>query len=274
MAGRIGAIASPSAAAKDAAKLALWPVGAGPFKIVKFVPESSASFEKNPGYWDAANIHIDKLDLTYPPDRSTMVAALQSGSVDVVGRMPPRQLKEAQAAGLTVFTAPSLQVSVMSINRNKAPFDNPKVVEAFRYAIDRQEIVNTITSGRSGVSHQPFPKTYFAFAPDVETLWTYDPARAASLLREAGYGPNAPPIEISVNPINDQGAAEIIVAQLARIGVKAKIRVIPPGSSSWQREVYVNKNPQVGSRWHRGPRVPGSKSFDCVRTRRARAHEF
>ncbi len=106
----------------------------------------------------------------------------------------------------------------------------------------------------------------------LKTLWTYDPARAASLLRKAGYGPNAPPIEISVNPINDQGAAEIIVAQLARIGVKAKIRVIPPGSSSWQREVYVNKNPQVALDGTVGREVPGSKSFDCVRTRRA--HEF
>jgi peptide/nickel transport system substrate-binding protein len=244
MAGRVGAIASPTAA-RDAAKLALWPVGAGPFRITKFVPESSATFEKNPGYWDAANIHIDQLELLGTPDPSTVIAALQSGSLDVAGRLPARRVEEAESAGLTVVTAPSLQVAVLSINRNKPPFDNPKVVEAFRYAFDRQEFVNTLTAGRATVTHQPFPKDYFAFSPEVENIWPYDPKRAAALLREAGYAPDALSIEIATNPLTNQGAPEIILAQLARIGVKAKLRVIPPGSSSWQSEVYIAKAPQA-----------------------------
>ncbi len=244
LAGRVGAIASPTAA-KDPAKLALWPVGAGPFRITKFVPESSATFEKNPGYWDAANIHIDQLELLGSPDPSTVIAALQSGSIDVTGRLPPRRVDEAKSAGLTIATGPSLQVAVLSINRNKPPFDNPKVVEAFRYAIDRQELVNTLTAGLATVTNQPFPKDYFAFSPEIENRWPYDPKRAAALLREAGYGPDQLSIEIATNPITNQGAPEIIMAQLARIGVKAKLRVIPPGSSSWQSEVYVAKSPQA-----------------------------
>ena len=245
LAGRVGAIASPRAAAQDAAKLALWPVGAGPFRITKFVPESSATFEKNPGYWDAANIHIDHLELLGTPDPSTVIAALQSGSIDVTGRLPPRRVDEAKDAGLTIVTGPSLQVAVLSINRNKPPFDNPKVVEAFRYALDRQELVNTLTAGIATPTNQPFPKDYFAFSPEIENSWGYDPKRAAALLREAGYGPNELSIEIATNPITNQGAPEIILAQLARVGIKATLRVIPPGSSSWQKEVYVVKSPQA-----------------------------
>jgi len=244
MAGRVGAIASPSAA-RDTAKLALWPVGAGPFRMVEFVPESHAYLEKNPGYWDAANIHIDRLELTNSPDAATVVAALLSGSIDIVGRIPARKVEEARARGLNVVIAPSLSATDVSINRNKPPFDDPKVVEAFRYAFDRQEFVNIATAGVASATHQPFPPRYFAFQPQLETRWKHDPARARALLREAGYRPGQLSVEIAANPLLVDGGAEIAQAQLARIGVNATIRVVPPGSSSWQSEVYIAKKPQI-----------------------------
>jgi peptide/nickel transport system substrate-binding protein len=244
LAGRVGAIASP-AAAHDAKKLALWPVGAGPFRMIEFIPESHAYFEKNPGYWDAANIHIDRIELTNSPDPSTLVAALLSGSIDVATRIPALKVKEAKERGLTVVVAPSLFSANVSINRNRPPFDNPKVVEAFRYAFDRREFVKIATAGIGKAIHQPFPPAYFAFDPEIERRWSYDPQRARALLREAGYAPGQLSIEIADNPLIKDGGAEIAQAQLARIGVKAKIRVVPPGSSSWQSEVYIAKQPQI-----------------------------
>ena len=244
LAGRVGAITSP-AAGRDPKKLALWPVGAGPFRMVEFVPESHAYFERNPYYWDAANIHIDRLELTNSPDPSTLVPALLSGSIDVATRIPAHKVKEARKRGLDVVIAPSLNAANVSINRNRAPFDNPKVVEAFRYAFDRRDFVEIITDGLAHDTHQPFPPGYFAFDPRIESQWHYDPRRAQALLREAGYAPGQLSIEIAANPQNGDGGAEIVQAQLARIGVKAHIRVIPPGSSSWQSEVYIAKRPQL-----------------------------
>ncbi|MET0362685.1 MAG: ABC transporter substrate-binding protein, partial [Sphingobium sp.] len=244
MAGRVGAIASPRAG-RDTARLALWPVGAGPFRMVDFVPESHAYLEKNPDYWDAANIHIDRLELTNTPDSATVVAALLSGSIDMVARIPARKVREARERGLTVVIAPSLAAADVSINRNRAPFDNPKVVEAFRYAFDRQEFVDIVSFGLAKATHQPFPPDYFAFAPEAEKQWRYDPARAKALLREAGYAPGQLSVEIAANPATAEVAPEIAQAQLARIGVNARIRIVPPGSSSWQSEVYVAKRPHI-----------------------------
>jgi peptide/nickel transport system substrate-binding protein len=245
MAGRVGAIASPTAAREDAKKLALWPVGAGPFRMVEFVPESHAYLEKNPGYWDAGNIHIDRLELTNAPDAATVIAALLSGSIDVVTRIPARKVQEARDRGLNVVIAPSLAAADVSINRNKPPFTNPKVVEAFRYAFDRKEFVGISTAGVGSITHQPFPKSYSAFDPAVETLWAYDPARARQLLQEAGYAPGQLSLEIAANPVTPDGAPEIVQAQLRRIGVRSTIRVVPPGSSSWQSQVYIAKRPQI-----------------------------
>ncbi|QJU53898.1 ABC transporter substrate-binding protein [Herbiconiux sp. KACC 21604] len=243
VAGRTGAIASPTAAETDPEKLAAWPVGAGPFTITEFVPESHATFEKNPDYWDADDIHIDRFELTVAPDAATLVAGIQSGSFDVA-TLPASKIEEAEAAGLTVTVKPSLAVSDVSINANKAPFDDPKVVEAFRYAFDRQQFVDVITSGKGETTHQPFPKGNPAFNPEVEKLWDYDPEKAKALLKEAGYDEGELSIEITAASFSEQGA-EIAQAQLAEIGVNSTISLVPPGSSTWQSEVYVAKNPQL-----------------------------
>src|SRR5215203_4285162 len=95
VAGRTGAIASPQAGA-DPEQLAIDPVGAGPFVLTEFVAESHATFEKNPDYWDAENIHIDKLTLKPSLDAATVVAAIQSGSVDVAV-IPATQVDAAEA---------------------------------------------------------------------------------------------------------------------------------------------------------------------------------
>jgi peptide/nickel transport system substrate-binding protein len=245
VAGRTGAIPSPTAARKNLAGLSQWPVGAGPFKMVEFVPESHAYFVKNPDYWDAANIHIDRIELSVAPEPATLVAALSSGAVDVA-TLPPVRLAEAKAAGLGVTIAPSLSVRDASINLNRAPFTNPKVVEAFRYAFDRDELVKVLTKGVATPVHQPFPKGYFAFNPEVETLWHYDPARARALLAEAGYAPGQLSIVITTNTLQGADtAAELIQAQLGRVGVRSTIRIVPPGSSTWQSEVYIAKNAQL-----------------------------
>ncbi|WP_404477838.1 ABC transporter substrate-binding protein [Novosphingobium sp. BL-52-GroH] len=244
MAGRVGAIASPTAAAKGTAKLALWPVGAGPFKMVEFVPESHAYFVKNPDYWDAANVHIQRLELTTLSEPTTVIASLMSGAIDVA-QIAPKRVEEARARGLQVTTAPSLISADLMINRNKAPFDDPRVTQAVRYAIDRGELVKTLTASLGTPSNQPFPAHYFAFDPETKDKWAYDPARAKALLAQAGHAPGSLTVEIVINPISNEGLPELLQAQLARVGIKSKLRIIPPGSSSWQSEVYIAKRPVI-----------------------------
>ncbi|MGC0366504.1 peptide/nickel transport system substrate-binding protein [Rhodococcus sp. 27YEA15] len=244
VAGRTGAIASPTAAA-DPQKLSVWPVGAGPFEITDFVAEDHAYFKKNPNYWDADNIHIEHFELSVAPDPATLVAGVQSGSIDFA-TLPALQSKEAEAAGLTVTVKPSLAANNVSINLNKAPFDNPKVVEAFRYAFDRQVFVDVITNGLGSKTSQPFPEGYLAFNPEIEKLWNYDPDRASRLLAEAGYGPGQLSIEVTAMS-TATNRAELVQSQLKKIGVESTIKVVPPGSSTWQSEVYIAKNPQLAT---------------------------
>lgn len=242
VAGRTGAIASPKAAANPE-KLAVAPVGAGPFVLTEFVPESHATFVKNDAYWDAKDIHIDTLELSTALDAATVVSAVQSGSIDVA-RLPATQIDQAKAAGLTVTVADTLAASDASINLNKAPLDDPAVIEALRYTFDRKAFVDAVTAGQGTVTHQPFPKGYVAFNPEVEKLWSYDPAKAREILTAAGYDKGDLSIEITAHAGSELDA-QLTQSQLAAVGIDSTIRLVPAGSTTWQDDVYVAKSPQL-----------------------------
>lgn len=84
LAGKTGQIVSPAAFDEDAAGLATQPVGAGPFVLEEYVPDSHATLRKNADYWNAAHIAVDEFVLKPAPDPAVAVAGLQSGQFNIV----------------------------------------------------------------------------------------------------------------------------------------------------------------------------------------------
>ncbi len=166
---RVLQIASPKAAASPE-KLDQSPVGAGPFTVTQLIPGTKAVLKKNPDYWDAKNIHIDDVELTSAPDASTVVSGLRTGVYNFAD-IDPSQADAAKKAGLDVFVQPGFNASNLSLNINKAPFDNDKVVDAVRHAVDRQEFVDKLTFGYGEVTDQPFPKARGTAAPWSSSRW-------------------------------------------------------------------------------------------------------
>jgi peptide/nickel transport system substrate-binding protein len=218
---RVLQIASPKAA-QDPAKLDQNPVGAGPFVVTQVIPGTKAVLKKNPDYWDAANIHIDNVELTSAPDASTVVSGLQTGVYNFAD-IEPSQADAAKKAGLDVFVQPGFNASNISINVNKAPFDNPKVVDAVRYAVNRTEFVDKLSFGYGEATDQPFPEGYVAYDPKSKNRYPYDPKKAKQLLQDAGYKAGDIKLDLVI-PAADPGA-EIVQSQLAAIGITINIKV-------------------------------------------------
>ncbi|MGW6357826.1 ABC transporter substrate-binding protein [Streptomyces sp. NPDC055092] len=218
---RVLQIASPKAA-KSPAKLDQNPVGAGPFTVTQIVPGTKAVLKKNPGYWDSKNIHIDNVELTSAPDASTVVSGLQTGVYDFAD-IDPSQAGAAKKAGLDVFVQPGFNASNLSLNINKAPFNNDKVVDAVRYAVNRQEFVDKLTFGYGEATNQPFPKGYVAYDPDSEDNYPYDPAKSKKLLAEAGYKSGDLKLNLVIPAEDPQ--AEIVQSQLAKVGITVTIKI-------------------------------------------------
>ncbi|AJE81501.1 MULTISPECIES: ABC transporter substrate-binding protein [Streptomyces] len=218
---RVLQIASPKAAEKPAA-LDQNPVGAGPFTVTQVIPGTKAVLKKNPDYWDAKNIHIDKVELTSAPDASTVVSGLRTGVYNFAD-IDPRQAGEAKKAGLDVFVQPGYNAANISLNVNKAPFDDDKVVDAVRYAVNRKEFVDKLTFGYGKSTDQPFPPGYIAYDPGSAEKYPYDPAASRKLLAEAGYEPGELKLKLVI-PAEDP-AAEIVQSQLAEVGIKVTIKI-------------------------------------------------
>ena len=219
---RVLQVASPTAAA-DATKLDQAPVGAGPFVVTQLIPGQKVLLKKNPDYWDAKNIHIDNVEVDQTPDAATVVAGLKTGVYNFAS-LAPSQATAAKAAGLDVFVQPGFNASDISINVNKAPFkDNPTLVDAIRYAINRQQFVDQLTFGYGQPTNQPFPPGYIAYDPQSANLYPYDRAKAKQLLAQAGYQPGQLKLELVIPAADPQ--AEIVQSQLAAIGITVTITV-------------------------------------------------
>jgi peptide/nickel transport system substrate-binding protein len=233
-AGKTGMIVSPKAFEADAAGLANKPVGAGPFTLTSYVQNAKATLARNPAYWDAANIKLAGFEAYPLPEPATVVASLSSGQYDVA-QIPGSQVEAATAAGLRVQVIPSLVVAVLDVNVAKKPFDDPKVVEALHYAVDRAALLKTAQFGHGDVAYQPFPKGYPGYAADLDGIYAFDQDKARQLLRESTYAGN--PVELTITTTSAQGVPEQLQSQLQAVGFKPTIEVIPLAQAT--QLVYV-----------------------------------
>src|ERR1700733_14623038 len=238
LAGKDGMLVSPKAFATTAGvnSLPTQPVGAGPFKLTSYVPDSHADLVRNPGYWDASQIHLANFtvqDITQPEQ---ILAALQSGQVNVA-YIAGNQVAAAEAAGFKVDVIPSEVVDELDIQTTTAPFNNPDVVEAINYAINRQAILTVQASGYGAISYQPFPKGFVGYSSKLANLYPYNPTLAKQLLAKAGYK-NGLKITLTA-PATDSSLAEQIQGQLAQVGIIATIGNI--SSDTETQYLYLDK---------------------------------
>ena len=191
-----------------------------------------------------------------------MVSGLQTGVYDFAD-LEPSQVEAAEKAGLDVFVQPGFNASNISLNINKAPFDNDKVVDAVRYAVNRQEFVDKVTFGYGEATDQPFPKGYIAYDQESADLYPYDPAKAKKLLAEAGYAARPDHRSTSSMPAASPDA-EIVQSQLARRRHHRQHQ----GRHELGHAV-LRQGPRAVDLRHHGPRVAGADPDRALRAERS-----
>ena len=216
------------------------PIGTGPFKFVSFAHQQSFVMEKNNDYW-GDKAYLDKVTFKIVEKADTAMMELQGGTIDIFPYLTSDQASQLEAK-FNIKIGNMNLVQGLFLNNGKAPFDNPKVREALNYAVNRQEILDFVANGngtiiQSGV-FSGFTKYY---EESLSTYYKQDLEKAKALLAEAGYG-NGLTFTITV-PSGYQyhiDTAQVLVEQLAKIGVTAKIQTIEWGS--WLSDVYNARN--------------------------------
>jgi peptide/nickel transport system substrate-binding protein len=223
-AGKTGMVVNPAVFEKSADSLATQPAGSGPFTVTSYTQNDHAEMKKNDNFYLADQIKVAAFKLYPAPDPTTAVASAASGQYNVV-RLSGSNIEAAKSAGLEVQVLDSMFVTVLDVNTSMAPFDNPAVVEALHYGIDREAIKKTSNFGVGDVNYQPFPSGYVGHNDELDDLYAYDPEKAKQILADAGlkdgvkgtFSSPAPPVP----------AVEQIQAQLKDIGIDLEIETIP-----------------------------------------------
>ena len=180
------------------------PVGTGPFVFKSFTPQLYV-FERNAHYWQPGKPYIN--EIRYPAFNSNTSAdlLLSQGSVDWTGLFTPNVNKTFASRDPVHnrYWFPPSNVVTLYLNLTKYPFNVLPVRQAISAAIDRSKLYHIGENGYEPPSHPTaliLPANQSFLSPDyTNASFSVDTARAASLLKSAGFRKGSDGIYVDKN---------------------------------------------------------------------------
>ena len=230
----------------EEAKLAVQPVGTGPYKFVEWVKDDHITLVANEN-WRGGEVEFKNVLIRPIPEDATRVAALISGEVDVVWGVSIQDIPRIEKNKNTyVSRAPSqraiyIMFDVYTDEGGPAPEKQPgipegapnpfkhfKVRKAIAHAIDMDEIIKYVMEGSAYPASQLISPYAPDYHPDLKRP-EFDLEKAKALLEEAGFGDGFEANFDCPNDryINDQLITEAIAQQLSKIGLKINVVAQP-----------------------------------------------
>ncbi len=209
-------------------KLDQEPIGTGPFTLVQYQKDALIRYKAFPQYW-AGKAKIDDLIFAITPDASVRWAKLQKGECHVMPYPNPADVPAMRKdTSVKVLEQPGLNVGYLAYNTTKKPFDDVRVRKAVNMALNKKAIVDAVYLGTGVPATNPIPPTMWSYNKSVKDD-AYDVEAAKKLLAAAGLKDGfttdlwAMPVQRPYNP-NAKRIAELMQADLAKVGIKAEIK--------------------------------------------------
>jgi peptide/nickel transport system substrate-binding protein len=207
------------------------PSGTGPFRFVENTPGERVVMARNENYWEAGLPYVDEVHFLEIPEAATQIASLTSGAVDVIAQVGIENLPALTAAeGIQILESMQGTYPLFAMNVTAEPFDDLRVRQAFKHAIDRNALQQVILQGRGIVlNDQPVTPASPLWA-EIPAL-DYDVEKAKSLLAEAGYADGLE-VTLSIAEVTPRivDAAVVIQAMLQEVGVTVNLNRVPMGA--------------------------------------------
>ncbi len=224
---------SPASAAGNAGH----PVGTGPFRFSDWRRGDSLTLVRNADYWGQP-ARLPTATFKFISDPSAAYAALMAGDIDAFDNYPAPESFAQFAADprFAVFVGPTEMEVILSLNNRHPPLNNLLVRRAIAHALDRNAIIDGAMFGYGTPIGSHFPPRNPAYV-DLTGRYPHDPSEAKRLLAQAGY---ASGFSVSLKlppPSYARRGGEIIAAQLAEIGIQAKIENLE--WAQWLDQVYA-----------------------------------
>lgn len=204
-------------------------VGTGAFRFAQWQRKQFVQIVRNDRY-RKGRAQLNQIIFRLVGEPAAERLMIERGEVDIIHSLPTDLLEALRGKpGVRIATTSGLETVYWAFNRDIKPFDDPRVRQAFSYAVDYDGILGNIVK-RGGVRMRgPLPRGLPFYNPNVR-LYQRNLRLARSLLAQAGF-PNGLSVPMiypdfgNVKPI-----AQVLQANLSEIGVRVELREVPLGT--------------------------------------------
>lgn len=228
-------------------------VSNGPFKLTEWKVQDKIVMEKNPNYFDAANVRLKRVVALPIEDRQTAVNLYQQGKIDWSGQNGAPNSLVPSLRGETNFRVfPGFVTYFYRFNTTRPPLNDPRVRQALVLGIDRKQLVEKVTRGGEFPVGHLVPLNTGAYKSPTglpSSDYKADLEKAKKLLAEAGYpnGKGLRTLNILYNTDENHKKIALAVSQM------------------WKKELGVNAEP-FNQEWKVYLKSQEIKDYDISRS--------
>ena len=209
------------------------PIGTGPFVLKSYTKDAVIRYGANPTYW-GPKPKAERLIYAITPDPSVRMQKVKADECQIALSPKPEDVAAAKNdKSLAVVQTPAFMTAFVALNTQHKPLDDERVRQAINMAFDRSTYLKVVFDNTATPAVNPYPPSTWSYDKAL-AAYPYDPAKAKALLAQAGY-PNGFATTIWLRPQGSvlhpqpKAGAELLQADLAKIGVKADVKVIEWG---------------------------------------------
>jgi peptide/nickel transport system substrate-binding protein len=203
-------------------------MGSGPYKFVSY-QNNDVTLAANSAYWGGAPKNASVV-FRYIEDHEARLNALLGGQVDILTRVSAEDIKRVKGnAGFRIVDV-SPPAQIIAILQHNGQFANAKLRQAVAYAVDRKSIGDSIMGGINPVGFSSLPTNVPYYEP-LKPDFAYDPDKASSLVKEAGFT-NGVDVTMATTTLvpNQLEIDQAIAASLEQVGFRVKIQRLEVGA--------------------------------------------
>ena len=212
------------------------PMGAGAYKLDKYIPGQEVRFVANENYFEGK----PKIEhFIYKITKGdTNLQQFQAGEVDYDGFTTNaetiEQLKDLGFANINVYTGSSY--GYIKMNYKKPYFKDKRVRQAFIYGLERQKVIDTYFQGYASLVNVPITPVSWAYTEEGINKYEYNLEKAKKLLDEAGW-------KAGSDGIREKDGQKLKVSYFASSASKINDVMIPVMKEDYKK-IGVDFNPE------------------------------
>lgn len=230
-------------------------MGTGAYKLKSYGDGEKIEMESFKEYFAGAP-KVDGITFRSIPEDTSRLAALETGEVDIVYGMSAISTQTIEAnETLSLISEPTTSTEYITLNTEKAPFNNKEFRLALNYAIDKKSIVDSIYLGRAKVAKSIVNPSVFGYYEGIEGF-EFNLDKAKELITKSGVENKNFSLYVNDNPVRLQ-VAQIIQANLRELGIEMKIETLEWGT-------YLSKTGEGDFQAYLGGWVSGTSDADIV----------